>query len=61
MTRNRKPSFKIKDLDIGNTLEVNEREGNRVRSLISWYKKYHDKHYTCTKSTEYKLLITRTK
>jgi len=51
----------IKALEVGESLEVDEREGNRIRSLLCYYKKYNGKAYTCKGRINHILTITRTK
>ena len=51
----------IKLLSIGETMQVDKREGNRIRSLLSYYKSYNGKIYSCKELTKNCLTITRKK
>ena len=51
----------IKSLGIGETIQVDKREGNRIRSLLSYYKSYNGKIYSCKELTKNQLTITRKK
>ena len=61
MIYRKEQAAQIKSLNIGETMEVDEREGNRIRSLLNYYKKYNGKAYTCTGRINHILTITRTK
>ena len=51
----------IKSLSIGETMQVDKREGNRIRSLLSYYKSYNGKIYSCKELTKNCFTITRKK
>jgi hypothetical protein len=42
-------------------MQVDKREGNRIRALLSYYKTYNGKTYSCKELTKNCLTITRKK
>ena len=61
MIYQKQQALQIKSLSIGETMQVDKREGNRIRSLLSYYKSYNGKLYSCKELTKNCLTITRKK
>ena len=61
MIYNKQQAAEIKALEVGDTLNLDEREGNRIRALLAYYKKFNGKTYSCKGQIENTLTIKRTK
>jgi hypothetical protein len=61
MIYQKQQALQIKSLGIGETMQVHKVEGNRIRALLSYYKRFNNKIYSCKELTKNNLTITRKK